>query len=105
MLSLWVTLEVKPECREEFLKAIEVNAQTSVREEEGCFRFDVIELGETGSNRFAFYELYRDEAAFAVEHLQASHFLVYKEIAARVVVPGSLVSVTGAMLNSIAAEK
>jgi quinol monooxygenase YgiN len=104
MFSLWVTLEVKPECREKFLEAIEVNAQASVCEEEGCFRFDVIELGETGSNRFAFYELYRDEAAFEVEHMQASHFLIYKEIAARVVVPGSQVNVTGTLLHGITAE-
>ena len=45
MFSLWVTLEITPEGREEFLEAIAINARASVRDEEGCYRFDVIELG------------------------------------------------------------
>ena len=97
MFSLWVTLEVTPEGREEFLEAIAVNARASVRDEEGCYRFDVVELG---SNRFAFYEVYRDEAAFELEHKKAPHYFTYRDVSARVVVPGSQVNVSGELLNT-----
>lgn len=103
MFSVWVTLEVRPEYRKEFLTAIESNAQASVRDEEGCHRFDVIEVGEVGSNCFAFYEIYRDEAAFEAEHMQTPHFLTYQKIAARAVVPGSQNIITGMLLHSVVA--
>ena len=99
MFSLWVTLEVIPEAREEFLDAITENARLSVQDEPGCHRFDVIELAE-GSNRFAFYEVYRDRAAFEEEHLSAPHFLAYREISARLVVPGSQADTGGRLLAS-----
>lgn len=99
MFSLWVTLDVKPEGREEFLDAIAENARLSVQDETGCHRFDVIELGE-GSNRFAFYEVYRDRAAFEEEHLRAPHFLAYREISARLIVPGSQGEFSGRLLAS-----
>ncbi|QDG68631.1 antibiotic biosynthesis monooxygenase [Pseudarthrobacter sp. NIBRBAC000502772] len=100
MFSLWVSLEVTPEGREEFLKAITENARASVRDEAGCFRFDVIELGDYESNRFAFYEIYRDKDAFEKEHKQAPHYFTYRDIAARVVVPGSQVNVGGELRSS-----
>ncbi|QDG88181.1 putative quinol monooxygenase [Pseudarthrobacter sp. NIBRBAC000502770] len=100
MFSLWVTLEVTAEGREEFLAAIAENARASVRDELGCYRFDVIELGEAGSNRFAFYEVYRDKDAFENEHKQAGHYFTYRDIAARVVVPGSQVNVGGQLQNT-----
>lgn len=104
MFSLWVTLEVRPECREEFLAAIDINSQASVRDEPGCYYFDVVELGDTGSNKFAFYEVYRDQDAFEIEHKQAPHYFTYKEIAARVVVPGSQANVSGQRHYSVTTE-
>lgn len=100
MFTLWVQLQVKSECRDEFLKAIHVNAEATVRDEPGCYRFDVIEVGGVGSNRFAFYEIYRDEDAFELQHKQAPHYREYKEISARVVVPGSQVNTAGVLLHS-----
>ncbi|MEQ7739968.1 putative quinol monooxygenase, partial [Escherichia coli] len=99
MYSLWVTLDVKPEGREEFLKAIRDNAQASVRDEPGCLRFDILEL-DTGANRFAFYEIYRDRAAFERDHLSAPHFLAYREVATRTVVPGSQKDIGGPLVAS-----
>ncbi|HEX2248321.1 MAG TPA: putative quinol monooxygenase [Arthrobacter sp.] len=101
MYGVWVTVEVIAERREEFLQAIADNARISVRDEEHCLRFDVLELGD-GSNRFAFYELYRDEEAFKIGHLQAPHYLAYREAAQGMLVPGSQTMVTGRMLNSFA---
>ncbi|MFJ2620442.1 putative quinol monooxygenase [Glutamicibacter sp. NPDC087344] len=99
MFSLWVTLEVIPEHRDEFLAAIAENSRRSVRDEAGCYRFDVIELGGN-SNRFAFYEVYRDEEAFENEHKQAEHYFTYREISQKVVVPGSQVNISGELVNS-----
>lgn len=58
-----------------------------------------MELGE-GSNRFAFYEIYRDDAAFELEHKKAPHYLAYKEVSDRVVRHGSQANVTGILLTA-----
>ena len=42
LLALWVKVRVKPEERERFLKAIEVDAVGSERDEPGCLRFNVL---------------------------------------------------------------
>lgn len=87
MFTLWVTLKVKPEGRDEFLKAVTENAKLSVRDEQGCYRFDVVELreGSNQSDQFAFYEVYRDAEAFE-KHMKTPHFLAYKDISADVVI-------------------
>jgi antibiotic biosynthesis monooxygenase len=46
MLALWV----KPEERERLLKAIEVDADSSERDEPGCLRFNVLQ-GRAGPER------------------------------------------------------
>jgi quinol monooxygenase YgiN len=49
MLALWVKVRVKPEERERFLKAIEVDALGSEHDEPGCLRFNVLrDLQATG---------------------------------------------------------
>ena len=50
MLALWVKVRVKPEERERFLKAIEVDAIGSERDEPGCLRFNVLP-GPAGPER------------------------------------------------------
>ena len=47
MLALWVKVRVKPEERERFLKAIEVDAIGSERDEPGCLRFNVLQTSRT----------------------------------------------------------
>jgi (4S)-4-hydroxy-5-phosphonooxypentane-2,3-dione isomerase len=90
MFSLIVSVQVRPERREQFLRVIAENAKASVRDEPGCYRFDVAE--DTGQpNHFFFYEIYRDEQAFA-EHKAAPHFAVWRAGAAECVVPGSQVN-------------
>lgn len=99
MFILWVTLKVKPEGREEFVNAITENAKLSVRDEEGCYRFDIVELGGGSNesnqlNHFAFYEVYRDREAFE-KHQATPHFLAYKNISAGLVVPDNQTDQTG----------
>jgi hypothetical protein len=43
MLAMWVKVRVKPSERERFLKAIEVDALGSERDEPGCMRFNVLQ--------------------------------------------------------------
>ena len=77
MLVLHVTLQVKPEHAAAFLEAVRHDAEHSVTDEPGCLRFDVVQ-DHSDPNRFYFYEVYRDEAAFAA-HQQTPHFKQYAE--------------------------
>ena len=72
MIALFVSLKVKPELRDRFLAAAEDDSICSVRDEDGCYRFDVLQ-DSADANRFFFYEVYRDEAALDA-HRQAPHF-------------------------------
>ena len=69
MLAVWVTVKIKPELRQEFLDAIEVDAIGSERDEPGCARFNVLQDAED-ENTYYFYEVYKDEAA-RLEHRAA----------------------------------
>jgi (4S)-4-hydroxy-5-phosphonooxypentane-2,3-dione isomerase len=90
MFSLIVSVQVRPEHREQFLQVIAENAAASVRVEPGCYRFDVAE--DAGQpNHFFFYEIYRDVQAFA-EHKAAPHFAVWRAAAADCLVPGSQIN-------------
>ena len=79
MLGLWVKVRVKPEARERFLKAIEVDALGSERDEPGCLRFNVLH-DQQDPNVYYFYEVYRDAAALEA-HRAAPHYAVWREAA------------------------
>ena len=72
MFSVFVTINIKPGCAEEFTQASLGDAQGSVRDEPGCFRFDILRDVEN-PDRFYLYEVYRDAAAFDA-HLETPHF-------------------------------
>ena len=82
MIAMWVKVRVKPEGRERFLKAIEVDALGSERDERDCFRFNVLQ-DQQDRNVYYFYEVYRDEAALEA-HRAAPHYVVWRA-AARVI--------------------
>ena len=79
MLALWVKVRVKPEGRERFLKAIEVDAIGSEKDEPGCLRFNVLH-DQQDPNVYYFYEVYRDEAALEA-HRAAPHYAVWRAAA------------------------
>jgi autoinducer 2-degrading protein len=79
MIALWVKVRVKPEGRERFLKAIEVDAIGSERDEPGCMRFNVLQ-DQQDQNVYYFYEVYRDEAALEA-HRAAPHYAVWRAAA------------------------
>lgn len=70
-IAVVVNVEVKEDRVEEFLQVMEFDAEES-RKEEGCLRFDVLrDLAD--SNKFVFYEVYRDQAAIDF-HKSTPHF-------------------------------
>ena len=77
MIVLHVTIQVKPEHAAEFLEIVRHDAEHSEQDEPGCLRFDVLR-DRDDPNRFYFYEVYRDEAAFEA-HRQTPHFKLYFE--------------------------
>jgi (4S)-4-hydroxy-5-phosphonooxypentane-2,3-dione isomerase len=79
MIAIWVKVRVKAERRADFLKAIEVDALGSERDEPGCARFNVLQDAKE-QNTFYFYEVYRDEAALEA-HRAAPHYAVWRAAA------------------------
>ena len=95
MFSLVVQMEVRPERREEFLAGMTANAETSVRDEPACLRFDVSAVA-ADPNSFFLYELYTDAAAFEA-HKASPHFAQWRTVAEQVLVgqvntPGVLIA-------------
>jgi (4S)-4-hydroxy-5-phosphonooxypentane-2,3-dione isomerase len=79
MYVLIVSAKVKPEQRGRFLEAIEDNAVSSVRDEPGCLRFDVV-VDNDDPDHYLFYEVYRDQDAFAA-HRDSEHFARWRQAA------------------------
>jgi autoinducer 2-degrading protein len=72
MFAIFVNIQVAPAHRKEFMEASLGDGHGSVRDEPGCFRFDILQSAED-ENRFHLYEVYADEAAFEA-HQQTPHF-------------------------------
>jgi autoinducer 2-degrading protein len=79
MLAIWVKVRIKPAERERFLKAIEVDALGSERDEPGCLRFNVLQ-DEKDADVYYFYEVYKDQAALEA-HRNAPHYAVWRAAA------------------------
>jgi (4S)-4-hydroxy-5-phosphonooxypentane-2,3-dione isomerase len=79
MLAMLVKVRIKPTMRDKFLKAIEVDALGSERDEAGCLRFNVLQDAKD-ENVYYFYEIYKDEAALEA-HRAAPHYAVWRAAA------------------------
>lgn len=91
MFTVIVTLQVRPERIEEFVRGIRANARASLRDEPGCLRFDVHRSSDD-AHRFILYEIYADEAALHEAHRAAPHYAQSRETAERCVYPGDHVN-------------
>ena len=79
--ALIVSVEIKPDRVEDFLKVIEEDAIGSREKEQGgCLRFDVLR-DRTDPNKFVFYEVYQDDAA-AARHKETPHFKLWSDFKA-----------------------
>ena len=79
MIAKWIKVRIKPEMRQRFLDAIEVDAVGSEKDEPGCVRFNVLQ-DDSDKNIYYFYEVYRDQAAVE-EHRAAAHYAEWKAAA------------------------
>jgi quinol monooxygenase YgiN len=79
MLAMWVKVRIKPELRQRFLHAIEVDALGSERDEPDCLRFNVLQ-DERDENVYYFYEVYTGEAALEA-HRTMSHYATWRAAA------------------------
>ena len=79
MLAMWVKVRIKPEQRQRFLDAIEVDALGSERDEPGCLRFNVLQ-DEKDPNVYYFHEVYKDQAALEA-HRTMPHYAVWRAAA------------------------
>jgi autoinducer 2-degrading protein len=79
MLAMWVKVRIKPEQRQRFLDAIEVDALGSERDEPGCLRFNVLEDAQD-ENTYYFFEVYRDQAALEA-HRATRHYAGWRAVA------------------------
>lgn len=102
MYTLFASVQVRPDKRDEFLIGIKANAEASVRDEPGCLRFDVMEDAKR-QDRFYYYEIYTDAAAFDA-HKKSPHFAQWRLIADVVIVPGSQVNTFSHMVATNAVE-
>ena len=76
MISIFVTIQIKPGFADRFKEASFGDAQGSVRDEPDCFRFDILQ-NDSDPNRFHLYEVYTDQAAFEA-HRQAPHYTKWR---------------------------
>jgi (4S)-4-hydroxy-5-phosphonooxypentane-2,3-dione isomerase len=74
---LLVTIQIKPEFRDNFIESMLGDAIGSVEDEPGCLRFDVIQ-DEADANKIYLYEVYKDDAAFQA-HTQAPHYTKWRD--------------------------
>lgn len=79
MIVTTVTVYVKPEHVEDFIKATLKNHENSVNEP-GNMRFDVLQASDD-QNRFLLYEAYETEKA-ARAHKLTSHYMEWRETVA-----------------------
>ena len=77
MISIFVTINIKDGFADKFSEASFGDSQGSVRDEPGCFRFDILQNSEI-ANRFHLYEVYTDEAALEA-HRNAPHYKKWRE--------------------------
>lgn len=61
--------------RDGFMHLLTQNASASLRDEPGCYQFDVC-VDSTHDSRLFLYEVYADDAAFAA-HLASPHYTTF----------------------------
>src|SRR5205823_3501400 len=77
MYVLFVKTHVKPERKEEFLRATFEDGKGSLQNEVGCLQFDVIE-DVNDQNTIYLYEVYKDKAANE-HHRTTPHFIKWRD--------------------------
>ena len=88
MYAVCVTFELKSGQADAFLPLMYQNARTSLRQEAGCLRFDVLTDADK-PNAVFLYEIYTDRAAFDL-HLASDHFATFDMAVASMIADKSI---------------
>ena len=72
MISIFVTIQIKDGFADKFREASLGDSQGSVRDESGCYRFDILQNSED-LNKFHLYEVYKNEEALDA-HRETPHY-------------------------------
>lgn len=72
---IYVEFNLHDNAVDKFMPMMLANARTSLAEESGCQRFDVLHVAGK-PQRIVLYEIYKDRGAFQ-EHLKTPHFLEF----------------------------
>jgi quinol monooxygenase YgiN len=75
-----------------FMPLMLANARSSLEDEPGCERFDVLHVADK-PHHIVLYEIYRDRAAFQ-HHLKTPHFLEFNTITAPLIKEKKVVELT-----------
>lgn len=86
-IAIVVAFTLRPGKREAFLELVLENAATSVRDEPGCSRFDV--MTPPAGDEILLYEIYADAVGFD-RHLASRHFKDF-DLASRDLVLGKTI--------------
>ena len=78
-MQCWSKCGSKPDQRQRFLDAIEVDALGSEKDEPGCLRFNVLQ-DSNDENTYYLYEVYKDQAANEA-HRTMPHYKVWAGVA------------------------
>ena len=78
MFALFVTINIKPGHKDEFMAATLGDAEGSNKNEPGCLRFDVLE-DNSNPNRVYLYEVYKDKESWEVAHRAMPHYTKWRE--------------------------
>ena len=76
MIAIFVTFNIKLANLNQFMLASYGDAEGSVGNEPGCFRFDILKDKEVAT-RVHFYEVYKDQAAVDA-HIKYPHYLNWR---------------------------
>ena len=79
MYAIFVSVKIKPDKVDQFLKVIEDDSICSVRDEPGCVRFDVLQ-DTSDPLQYYFYEVYVDQAGYEA-HTKTPHLARWREAA------------------------
>ncbi len=77
MISIIVSIKIKPGYRDAFVESLLDDAKGSVGNEPGCFRFDVLQ-DDDNPNLIYLYEVYENQAALD-KHRTMPHFTKWRE--------------------------
>ena len=81
LFSVIVDLTLESSASEKEVRSfLTQNASTSMREESGCLRFDVVKMKDNGG--YLLYEIYKNSQSFA-NHLETPHYKEFIKLSKR----------------------